>query len=67
MTLLGSTETDLTAAKPGGDTEYAWRVKRPVGKQVRWEADLEDEYLNTRAGWEYQEVYPSGLWPFQVE
>ena len=30
---------DLTAAKPGGDTSYEWRVKCPVdGKE--WQADL---------------------------
>ena len=28
-------ETDVTAAKPGGDTEYEWWVKRPLGNKVR--------------------------------
>jgi hypothetical protein len=51
-------ETDLTAAKPGGDTSYEWRVRRPLGHQIRWEADLEDEYLNPRTGWEYLGVRP---------
>ena len=37
-------ETDVTAAKPGGDTEYEWRVKRPQGEKARWSADLSDEY-----------------------
>lgn len=32
-------ETDPTAAKPGGDTEYVWHVKRPAGKNGhRWAA-----------------------------
>ncbi len=35
---------DLTAAKPGGDTSYEWRVKRRYGGE--WEADLSDEYVS---------------------
>ncbi len=56
-------ETDLTAAKPGGDVEYEWRVKRPASSASsatgsRWEADLDEEYLSPREGWEYQGVRP---------
>jgi DNA modification methylase len=51
-------ETDLTAAKPGGDTEYEWRVKRRKNEGARWQADLDDEYKNPRSGWEYKGVHP---------
>ena len=47
-------ETDATAAKPGGDTEYEWRVKRPLQEKTRWSADLTDEYRNAQPGWEYR-------------
>jgi adenine specific DNA methylase Mod len=36
-------QTDLTAAKPGGDVEYDWHVKKPIGKRSRWQADLKDD------------------------
>ncbi len=49
---------DLTAARPGGDTTYEWRVKKHVAVRERWVADLEDEYLNPVAGWEYAGVQP---------
>lgn len=49
-------ETDLTAAKPGGDVEYEWRVKR-IGDS-RWVADLSEEYKKPKAGWEYKGVPP---------
>ena len=54
-------ETDVTAAKPGGDTEYAWHVKRPLDRKTRktrWSADLTDEYLDPQPGWEYKAVNP---------
>ena len=51
-------EGDLTAAKPGGDTSYEWRVKRPVGVAARWQADLDNEYLHPLDGWEYLGVTP---------
>ena len=51
-------ETDVTAAKPGGDTEYEWYVKRPLVKKTRWIADLTDECLNPQPGWEYKAVNP---------
>jgi DNA modification methylase len=50
-------ETDLTAAKPGGDTEYLWHVKRNASTAV-WEADVDDEHLNPKYGWEYRGVRP---------
>ncbi len=51
-------ETDVTAAKPGGDTEYGWRVKRPTHEKTRWSVDLTDEYRNPKQGWEYKAVNP---------
>ena len=47
---------DLTAAKPGGNTEYEWRVKRLKGGV--WEADLEEEWRTPRPGWEYEGIPP---------
>ena len=48
---------NLTAARSGGDTEYEWRVFRPVGGS--WQADLEEEWKsNPRQGWEYRGVFP---------
>ena len=49
---------DLTGARPGGDTSYEWRVKKRAGVRERWVADLEDEYRNPVAGWEYAGVRP---------
>jgi DNA modification methylase len=49
---------DLTAAKPGGDTSYAWRVKRRTDPPGSWQADLEDEWQSPQPGWEYKAVYP---------
>ncbi len=49
---------DLTAAKPGGDTSYEWRVKRRQRKDAPWEADLNDEYQEPKSGWEYRGVGP---------
>ena len=51
-------ETDVTAAKPGGDTEYEWRVKRPTHEKTRWQADLADEHRTPRPGWEYKAANP---------
>jgi DNA modification methylase len=47
-------ESDVTAAKPGGDTVYDWHVKRPIGKDTRWIADLDEEFQTPKAGWEYK-------------
>jgi DNA modification methylase len=49
---------NLTAAKPGGDTSYEWRVKRRKEKNVPWEADLTEEYKKPTDGWEYKGVLP---------
>jgi DNA modification methylase len=51
-------ETDVTAAKPGGDTDYEWRVKRRAERGQRWCADLDLEYLHAKEGWEYAGVRP---------
>lgn len=49
---------NLTAAKPGGDTSYEWRVKRRKGSTRGWEADLDDEHLHPKKSWEYRGVGP---------
>ena len=54
----GYKETDPTAAKPGGDTSYLWRVKRREGRKERWQPDLDDEYLIPKNTWEYKGVPP---------
>ncbi len=51
-------EGDLTAARPGGDVSYEWRVKRRKDSKERWVADLEEEYRTPLEEWEYQGVYP---------
>lgn len=51
-------ETDLTAAKPGADVEYEWRVKRLMKPDARWQADLTDEYKIPKAAYEYKSVTP---------
>lgn len=51
-------ETDVTAAKPGGDTEYEWRVKRRLNTGEDWQADIEAEYKKPEKGWEYIGVKP---------
>ena len=59
--------SDLTAAKPGGQTTYEWRVKRPIGGA--WEADLDGEYANPVEGWEYRAVtpYKGRIWVYNEE
>ena len=51
------THSDMTAAKPGGDTEYEWRIKRRIG-QSTWLADLANEYRQPVEGFEYKGVRP---------
>jgi DNA modification methylase len=55
---------DLTAAKPGGDTSYEFRVKRGTGGV--WEADLDDNWTAPQGGWEYKGVppYRRRFWAF---
>lgn len=50
-------DDNLTAAKPGGDVSYEWRVKRKIGSE-EWEADLEDEYKTPCDDYEYKGVPP---------
>ena len=58
---------NLTAAKPGGDTEYEWRAKRR--KAGDWEADLTREWKKPREGWEYKGVppYNGRYWAYSQE
>jgi DNA modification methylase len=60
---------NLTAARPGGDTEYEWRVKKRADVNERWVADLEEEYLNPKAGWDYKGVrpYKSRYWAYSQD
>ena len=62
-------ETDVTGAKPGGDTEYVWRVKRAAGRSSGWEPDLEEEFRNPKPGVEYHAVKPYGkrFWAYSKE
>lgn len=62
-------ETDLTAAKPGGDVEYEWRVKRLSGTGERWQADLDGEWKSPRADSEYLSVrpYQGRYWAYTKE
>ncbi len=62
-------ETDLTAARPGGDTEFLWRVKRREGRKERWDADLDSEHLTPKGGWEYKGVppYNGRFWAYSRE
>ncbi len=61
-------QTDLTAAKPGGDTSFLWHVKRPRGEDA-WEADVADEWRRPRRGWEYRAVppYDGRYWGYSRE
>lgn len=60
---------DLTAARPGGDTEYEWRVKKRMTVRERWIADLDNEYVNPRPDWEYKGVppYEGRFWAYSQE
>ena len=62
-------EADATGAKPGGDTEYEWRVKRRAGSKQRWQPDLDEEYLRPADGCEYQGVRPyrGRYWAYSQE
>jgi site-specific DNA-methyltransferase (adenine-specific) len=62
-------EDNLTAAKPGGDVSYDWHVKRPNDSTVRWVADLEDEHLRPKPGWDYRVVRPYNgrFWAYSKE
>jgi DNA modification methylase len=60
---------DLTAAKPGGDVEYTWHVKRHRGVRERWIADLDDEHKAQLDDWEYKGVrpYKGRYWAYSRE
>jgi DNA modification methylase len=60
---------DLTAARPGGDTEYEWRVKKREGVRERWIADTDEEFLTPKAGWDYRGVrpYEGRFWAYSKE
>ncbi len=58
---------NLTAAKPGGDTLYEWRVKRLRGDD--WESDLRNQWENPEPNWEYKGVppYRGRSWAYSKE
>lgn len=60
---------DLTAAKPGGDTSYEWRVKSPDENPPKWEADLGNEFETPRQGWRYAGIrpYKGRFWAYSRE
>ena len=60
---------NLTAARPGGDTEYEWRVKKRASVKERWVADLDNEHLSPKEGWEYTGVFPyrGRYWAYSLE
>jgi DNA modification methylase len=61
-------QTDLTAAKPGGDTSFDWRAKRATGSK-QWTSDLEDEWRSPVDGWEYRAIRPyhGRYWAYSKE
>jgi DNA modification methylase len=60
---------NLTAARPGGDVEYDWRIKRHTGVRERWVADIDDEYLKPQPGWDYKSIgpYEGRYWAYSHE
>ena len=66
-------QTDLTAAKPGGDTSFLWHVKRlevPASDPpAPWVADVDGEWENPVEGWEYRAVppYDGRYWGYSYE
>lgn len=62
-------DTDPTANRPGGDTEYEWRVKRKVDGDEGWQADLDEEWKDPKDGWEYKGVgpYSGRYWAYSKE
>jgi DNA modification methylase len=50
---------NLTAARPGGDTNYEWRIKRPDAEAPpQWQGDISAEYENPLPGWIYAGIRP---------
>lgn len=62
-------ETDVTAAKPGGDTAYEWRLKRRAGSDERWQPDFDDEYKRPKEGMAYTGIrpYKGRFWAYSRE
>jgi len=62
-------ESDVTAAKPGGDTRYEWRVKRLLRANAEWVPDLDDEWKRPQQGMEYKAVrpYDRRYWAYSKE
>jgi DNA modification methylase len=60
-------DADLSAARPGGDTSYIWRVKRTA--EGEWGHDLDDEWKDPNPGIEYTAIAPpSGrYWAYSRE
>lgn len=60
---------NLTAAKPGGDTAYEWRVKRRENDKTGWQADLTEDYRNPVPGWVYAGIkpYKGRFWAYSKE
>ncbi len=58
---------NLTAARPGGDTSYQWRIKRHGGGS--WVTDRNEEYRTPIKGWEYRGVAPPAgrYWAYSAE
>ena len=58
---------NLTAAKPGGDTSCLWRIKRPWDGE--WQADLDAEHVEPKAGWEYKGMppYKGRYWAYSFD
>jgi site-specific DNA-methyltransferase (adenine-specific) len=46
-----------------------WRVKKHESAKERWSADLDNEYLNPKPGWEYKAVrpYTGRYWAYSRE
>ena len=60
-------DTDLTAAKPGGDTEYDWHVKRLRGGG--WEASIQGEQHAPLTGREHKTIKPpeGRFWAYSLD
>lgn len=59
---------NLTAAKPGGDVSYDWRVMRKIGTD-KWEPDLSDSWRTPDPNWEYHAArpYKGRYWAYSKE
>lgn len=59
---------DLTAAKPGGDVSYEWRIKRRLPDGL-WVGDLTEEHKKPKSNWEYSVALPykGRYWAFSQD